>query len=277
VEDYAVVIEGTPVEDLDFGDAPEGTAGYPTTLINNGARHTIVPGIYLGSSIDPEPDGQPTPAADGDDLNNIDDEDGVILPSYISSGSTVSIAVIASVNGYLDAWIDFNHINGWADAGEHIFTNEPLVAGSNTISFTVPANAAPGQTYARLRFRDNAIPITFTGHVSNGEVEDYTVVIQESSLEDMDFGDAPEGTNGYPTTLSNNGARHIIVPGIYLGNGVDPEPDGQPGINADCDDSDCQFPSFGDDEDGVTIPSSVSQGLMAGLMPVNIFLQTNLW
>ncbi len=80
-------------------------------------------------------------------------------------------------------------------------------------------------------------------------------------LEEEDYGDAPENPAGkYPTTQAFNGARHIILPGIYLGNMVDPEPDGQPGINADCDDTDCIHPSFGDDEDGVTIPASVSKG-----------------
>ena len=182
------------------------------------------------------------------------------MPSYISPGSTVSIGVVASVNGYLDVWIDFNHINGWADAGEHIFTNTLLVAGSNTISFTVPANAVPGQTYARFRFRDNANPVFFTGLVSNGEVEDYTLVIEGPPIEDMDFGDAPEGTNGYPTTLINNGARHIIVPGIYLGNSVDAEPDGQPSAGANGDDNDLIYPSSGDDEDGVILPDSVTKG-----------------
>ncbi|RZN35678.1 MAG: hypothetical protein EF813_08410 [Methanosarcinales archaeon] len=40
-------------EGVDWGDAPEGTVapGYPTLLGSNGARHTIVPGFYLGRTI----------------------------------------------------------------------------------------------------------------------------------------------------------------------------------------------------------------------------------
>src|SRR5262249_43048689 len=34
------------VDTLDFGDAP---APYPTRLVNNGARHRLVPGMYLGA------------------------------------------------------------------------------------------------------------------------------------------------------------------------------------------------------------------------------------
>jgi hypothetical protein len=243
--------------DLDFGDAP---AGYPTTLAGNGARHTIVPGIYLGSGVDAEPDGLPSVNADGDDLDNLDDEDGVIMPAYITKGTTVTIGVIASVDGYLDAWLDFSRSNGWADAGEHIFTSAHLVAGSNILTFSVPVNAASGLTYVRFRFRTNPASITYTGLAADGEVEDYAVTIEDPPAEDMDFGDAPEGMNGYPTTLASNGARHIIVPGIWLGDGVDFEPDGQPGPNADCDDNDCEFPSFGDDEDGVSIPSVLTRG-----------------
>ena len=143
-------------EDMDFGDAPEGTNGYPTTLSNNGARHIIVPGIYLGNGVDPEPDGQPGINADCDDSDCEfpsfgDDEDGVAIPSSVTRGSTVSIVISASVNGYLDAWMDFNHINGWADSGEHIFTNIPLVAGANTISFAVPGNAAIGTILCQVQ------------------------------------------------------------------------------------------------------------------------------
>ena len=156
---------------MDFGDAPEGTNGYPTTFSNNGARHIIVPGIYLGNGVDPEPDGQPSINADCDDNDCLypsfgDDEDGVTIPTTVTRGSTVSIIVSASVNGYLDGWMDFNHINGWADPGEHIFTNIPLAAGSNTLSLTVPGNAVIGQSYVRFRFRDYASPINFDGLVS---------------------------------------------------------------------------------------------------------------
>jgi hypothetical protein len=50
--------DGLPTA-LDFGDLPGLT--YPTFLANNGARHVIVPGVYLGASIDAEPDGQDSP------------------------------------------------------------------------------------------------------------------------------------------------------------------------------------------------------------------------
>src|SRR5262249_6215060 len=54
----------------------------------------------------------------------------------------------------------------------------------------------------------------------------------------LDFGQAPDPP--YPTYLTNNGARHIIVPGFYLGTGVDPESDGRP-YGTDTDDDGVSF------------------------------------
>ena len=61
----------------------------------------------------------------------------------------------------------------------------------------------------------------------------------------VDFGDAP-GPN-YGTLLNNNGARHGIVAGFHLGDGIDDESDGQPNATATGDDA-----AGIDDEDGVT-------------------------
>jgi hypothetical protein len=70
----------------------------------------------------------------------------------------------------------------------------------------------------------------------------------------LDFGDALEDENpehpevpwGYPVTLANNGARHVINGAVRLGTNIDPEGDGQSSTWADADDSDGT-----DDEDGV--------------------------
>src|SRR5690242_9110443 len=61
-----------PLEDrlllaADFGDAPKP---YPTLLVDNGARHEAI-GPRLGALIDTESDGQPTPAANGDDTHGV--------------------------------------------------------------------------------------------------------------------------------------------------------------------------------------------------------------
>ncbi|MBM4459970.1 MAG: hypothetical protein FJ011_19780, partial [Chloroflexi bacterium] len=199
--------------DLDFGDAPDPT--YPTLLINNGARHIILPGFNLGQLVDAEPDGQPNPTATGDDISNLPDEDGVTFNTAVMPGTTASITVIASApGGLLNAWLDFNRDGDWADAGEQIFTDLPLLPGPNGLTFAVPVAASPGASFARFRFSTQA-GLSYTGLAPDGEVEDYAVTIAEP----LDFGDAPDPT--YPTLLASNAARHVIVPGFFLGATVD--------------------------------------------------------
>ncbi|MBD3288621.1 PKD domain-containing protein, partial [candidate division KSB1 bacterium] len=184
-EDYYFVPGDTTEQgELDFGDAPDPS--YPTLLGSNGARHVINPNLFLGSGIDPEPDGQPNGTAEGDDKNitypgipfPAGDEDGVQLPSIITHGSTVQVNVFASAPGVVNAWLDFNRNGSWADAGEHIIPAMPVVAGINTFSFTVPPGAVVGQSYARFRL-SSVRNISFDGLAPDGEVEDYAVAIQE--------------------------------------------------------------------------------------------------
>ena len=68
---YGFAIEGTGFLSLDFGDAPDGTAGngmadYDTLLDNDGPRHGAI-GPTLGSQRDGESDGLHSLNADGDD------------------------------------------------------------------------------------------------------------------------------------------------------------------------------------------------------------------
>jgi len=168
---------GQPTQGFDFGDAPDPT--YPARLVSNGARHQIDPSMYLGSSIDAEVDGQPASTADGDNTNGANDEDGVTMPSVIAVGQSIPIKVIASHAGALNAWIDFNVDGDWTDPGEHFIAAQPVVSGMNTFTLMVPANAQPGQSFARFRFSSER-HISFDGEAPDGEVEDYAVAIQEA-------------------------------------------------------------------------------------------------
>jgi uncharacterized repeat protein (TIGR01451 family) len=158
----------------DFGDAPD--LGYPTLLQFNGARHMIVPGIHLGLQIDSEIDGIPNPAATGDDLTNVADEDGVTCSRWLV-GQAGALQVVASTNGYLDAWVDFNANGTWSEPGEQVFTSLPVVPGTNSLSFTVPSAAVAGQTFARFRF-GTTLGLLLDGPAPDGEVEDYAVTIE---------------------------------------------------------------------------------------------------
>jgi len=165
--------------ELDFGDAPDPT--YPTLLASNGARHIISPNLYLGATVDPEPDGQPTANADGDDLDGNDDEDGVTFFGPFVLGYTYNFTVTASAEGKLDAWVDFNG-NGVWESSEQIFTSQPLKAGVNVLWLQIPTNAVLRDTYARFRF-STAGSLSTTGLADDGEVEDYKLFIYECEVD----------------------------------------------------------------------------------------------
>lgn len=168
VEDYL-----WHIDQLDLGDAPDPT--YPTYLRNNGASHVIGP-LYLGAGVDAETDGQPNPAATGDDMAGTDDEDGVFFPTALIANTPATIQVVSSGTGLLQGWFDFNCDGDWADVAEQQIFNKPVAAGTNLIQIFVP-NAVPGQSYARFRLSTQT-NLTFTGQAPDGEVEDYAVTFQ---------------------------------------------------------------------------------------------------
>jgi ELWxxDGT repeat protein len=185
VEDYQIPL----IDYLDYGDAP---APYPTTSAANGAVHRLTNGVYLGASVDRDNDGQPSPNADGDDADGSDDEDGITFNNALMPGMNADIDAQVSVDGYLNAWIDFNRDGDWDDAGEMIINDEWVAAGSNTVSFSVPGAAANGFTYARFRF-DSDGWLQPTGFAPDGEVEDYRVLV---------------GSN---QPLANAGVDHVLA------------------------------------------------------------------
>jgi hypothetical protein len=171
---------------FDWGDAPDDVHSdyhYPTTEANHGASHQIRAGVFLGAGVDAEADGQPQIHAMGDDRDG-DDEDGVVFISPVVAGSGVALEVTASVDGVLNAWIDFNRDGAWQHPAESVFENQPLKAGANSLEFTVPPGAQPGATYARFRFttekREYPQP---DGPAPDGEVEDYAIELESAPVD----------------------------------------------------------------------------------------------
>jgi len=203
---------------LDFGDAPDPT--YPTLLVNNGARHRIVPGVYLGASVDTETNGKPNATATGDDVVTSDDEDGVTFSTSLAQGMTVNASVTVSLRptdpkGYLDAWIDFDGDGQWDDDNEeHILAGVEVHSGVNTLTFQVPSWAKLGNTFARFRLNTER-PLSSVGQASNGEVEDYRVeIVERPSVNDhviivsgTDGDDLFEFFAGETLAVEINGAR----------------------------------------------------------------------
>jgi len=266
-EDYLIEIRDVQ-DELDWGDAPDSpfAPGYPTLAINNGANH-VIGGPWLGDrsdNPDPEPDGQPDPAALGDDTDIVypppnDDEDGVQIP-VLMQGQTATITFeVNGGGGGVAGWIDYNGNKIWEASEQVVAASYPN--GIQSVNITVPNNAVVGQTFARFRISTTTIALGPDGPAPDGEVEDHEVFIEEGPGEEIDWGDAPDSAAalGYPTLASSNGANHLIVPGgPFMGAGIDDEPDGQPDPNALGDDNDIDPgnppPNF-DDEDGVMFTS----------------------
>ncbi len=171
--------ELVPPTDEDFGDAP---SPYPTLLSSDGARHTVVGDLILGSLRDSNADGIPTFDAKGDDQDGKpDDEDGVVMASGAPGSQASLLVTVSGGPGLLQGWIDLNQDGDWADDGEQVFTNKVVDDGLNELTYTVPADSVPGDTlYARFRLASNG-GFTYTGLANDGEVEDYTVKVASPS------------------------------------------------------------------------------------------------
>ena len=153
---------------VDFGDAP---LPYPTLRESSGAQHTITPLLFLGGIPMGESDGQPSTDAQGDG----EEEDGVLIPSALVRSTSNQITILASNEGRLDAWIDFNRDGNWTSS-ERIFNSRIVGAGSNDLDFDIPSQTVLGGTFARFRLSSDG-GLLPTGHAVDGEVEDYLVNI----------------------------------------------------------------------------------------------------
>ncbi|MDZ7841401.1 MAG: C25 family cysteine peptidase [Gammaproteobacteria bacterium] len=199
-----------PLPLMDFGDLPDS---YQTLLAANGARHIIDTSVdvHLGENVDTETDGQPGPAANGDDLQTVDDEDGVFLPDgTLGEGDPAVYTATVTVtndNGNGDAafvcgWFDmdqdgtFNNAantstsasdpgsGSASEAGERSCISIPdgTIDGSFTVSWTIPVELRgnDGEFYFRFRISTDAGLLgapSPVGVYDDGEVEDYRVSI----------------------------------------------------------------------------------------------------
>ncbi|MEQ3624206.1 MAG: GEVED domain-containing protein [Marinobacter sp.] len=178
VEDYAIVLQTPP--DADRGDAP-ASYGDPQHVVEGAAT------IYLGAT-PPDVDllAQSSVAADGDDLDGSDDEDGVVLPTLYAGGlSEITVQVVEPAAGtaWLQAFIDFDGDGDFAQAGDRVATDiqdggagdkDGAANGAITFEVAVPAGASTLPTYARFRWSTDTLNATTA---FDGEVEDYPLTI----------------------------------------------------------------------------------------------------
>ncbi|MGF1557242.1 GEVED domain-containing protein [Paucihalobacter sp.] len=173
-------------------------------------------------------------------LNTIDNASGAqfysdftTISTNLVKGTEYSITINPTWTGTVYAegyavWIDLNGDGDFTDAGELVFSQNPTNASVITGTFTIPMSAANGATRMRVSMKYNSVPTpceTFTF----GEVEDYTVVLQEP-IPDNEAPTAPtnltaSNTTQTATTLSWNPstdnvgvtAYEVYLDGLLLG------------------------------------------------------------
>ncbi|MCB1210954.1 MAG: hypothetical protein KDK97_16645, partial [Verrucomicrobiales bacterium] len=196
VEDYVVSINA-PASDMgDFSGFPDAASAMVTTL-------------RLGDLIDVESVSTRNSTATGDDQSNLDDEDGVSVPTTMEiAGNSEIIVTTTNMTGamaYLNVWIDFNG-DGVLVAGERVAADTLITSGGasvvKTIPVTVPSNVLPGTVGVRARLTSVANPGP-DGMDGNGEVEDYvtTLVCGTMFVVPASLPDGRQGTP-YSETLS---------------------------------------------------------------------------
>jgi hypothetical protein len=211
----------------DFGDLPDSP--YPTLPANDGARHVIAGGApYLGAlRPDGEDGGWPSLAADGDNLQLTDDEDGVErvdgkagaggwTNGAVADGQGGAVQVkISGARACLGAFLDFDNNGSFADAGEvaqlldidGVDIGQPIAVGpATTYYFNVPAGTFGGAVHpihARFRVTSpdaagncaGSPAYALTGLAPNGEVEDYKWTFAPTAVALSELGARPEGAS----------------------------------------------------------------------------------
>lgn len=170
---------------FDFGDGQ-----IRTPFAEDGARNAIFPSdsnnLFLGQFVDSESDGTAGSLANSDDLNGpldanglvINDEDGVTFTGVFNEHviPAVTVSVVVTGNGYLDAWFDWNRDGDYSDEGEQVLTSVAVSNGTFTFLQQAPAGAEPGFTTARFRLSSKNGGTDF-GVGIGGEVEDYLIEV----------------------------------------------------------------------------------------------------
>lgn len=171
----------------DFGDAPSTYDPYVTPATQSPAVHERTDSIRLGASWDYEYWKRGTVGSD-------DTDDGISTVSILPPGGGGYVVQVSAYNNSgadatMIAWLDYNG-NGLFDAAEAItpITVPTSAASQNFWLYwaSTPNSFVNGQhTYLRVRITSAAAGMTTdhaTGYFTNGEVEDYRVLVDNFPL-----------------------------------------------------------------------------------------------
>ena len=165
----------------DFGDAPNT---YDTNL-PSGASHSVI-GPFLGTLRDSEADGQASPSADGDDTDGTDDEDGVVFTTFNNTGSNSIDITIGGEEAAYRVWIDFDASGTFEHPGE-LAASSTGGPGTINVAISVPPGAdTSNPKFMRVRvYDDENVVESPGGEAVGGEVEDYEITIEDTTIVDL--------------------------------------------------------------------------------------------
>jgi len=172
----APVIDDSVPATTDYGDAPDS---FGTTLFSNGARHGSSDN-YLGSSISFEHTAKVYPS--------VDQDDGLVFLTPLIAGIDSLLQVQATGSGYLNVWGDWNR-DGIFSSNEKLISDRYISDATEVFLVESPFGALSGFTWVRARLSSIAGIVSYGG-VSDGEVEDYRVLVTNpgnSQIQDTPF------------------------------------------------------------------------------------------
>ncbi len=187
----------------DFGDAPDTNL---QTAGANRAYHTLsAASVHLGANApDAESNGIPNASANGDDMDNTDDEDGLtgfigIDPNW-SDGGAIQVTVnnVQAGGACVYAWVDWDD-DGFGAGSDSKGQVAVAANGAATINFPADANmpgagSFPASAYLRLRAVDGACgSLAATGGATGGEVEDHVLSFTPNAVEVTSLTARPAG------------------------------------------------------------------------------------
>ena len=125
----------------------------------------------------------------------------------IAYNLSVTIGISGEYTEYIRAWFDWNRDGDFTDAGEnYLVFSGPTVSSTRTLSITIPAGAALGETKMRIGLSYSGdMPSDACGlNVAYGEYEDYRInIIDNTTIAAVpSYSWAPSGGTALSATVS---------------------------------------------------------------------------
>jgi hypothetical protein len=193
----------------DFGDAP-ASYDLPTP-----AEHATDGLVRLGANIDTEAGPFPSAQADGDNLDQADDEDGITRFGNWTATGSINVELQGSFQpnsiACLSAWIDYGNDGVFNDPADKVLDREPLTQiGVSQVTFPLSSSLANATVYARFRLMPEFI-------VPNGDCSDENPAIGPTGF--REYGEVEDYLWSFgptPVTISSLEARSGVTRGIPL-------------------------------------------------------------